>query len=56
MPYINDEDGKLNNFAREPEVYQTQPLSSGQKRNYAIVGIVGLVLVLGMIAVSFTVS
>jgi hypothetical protein len=56
MPYINDGDGKLNNFAREPEVYQVQPLSSEQKRNYVIVGVIGLVLVSGLIAVSFTVS
>jgi hypothetical protein len=56
MPYINDGDGKLNNFAREPEMYQFEPLSSTQKRNYVIVGVVGMVLVIGLIAVSFTVS
>jgi hypothetical protein len=56
MPYINDGDGKLNNFAKEPEIYQVQPLSSEQKRNYVIVGAVGLVLVVGMIAVSVAIS
>jgi hypothetical protein len=56
MPYINDGDGKLNNFAREPEMYQSEPLSSDQKRNYLIVGVVGVLLVLGLVAVSYTIS
>jgi DMSO/TMAO reductase YedYZ heme-binding membrane subunit len=56
MPYINDGDGKLNNFAREPQMYQSEPMSSVQKRNYLIVGIVGSLLVLGLVVVSFTVS
>jgi hypothetical protein len=56
MPYINDEGGKLNNFAREPEVYEVEPLSSDQKRNYVIVGVIGLALIGGLIVVSFAVS
>ncbi len=56
MPYINDETGKLNNFAKEPAMYPTESLGSEQKRNYLIVGIVGSLLVVGMMAVAFNVS
>jgi hypothetical protein len=56
MPFINDESGKLNNFAREPQMYQSEPPTAAQKRNYVIVGIVGSLLVLGLVVVSFTVS
>ncbi len=56
MPYINDGDGKLNNFAREPEMYKSEPVSSEQKRNYLLVGVIGSILVLGLVVVSFTVS
>jgi hypothetical protein len=56
MPYINDGDGKLNNFAREPEMYQADPVNADQKRSFVIVGVIGSLLVVGMIAVSFTLS
>jgi hypothetical protein len=56
MPYINDEDGKLNNFAREPQMYSAEPMGANQKRNYILVGVVGSLLVLGLVVVSFTVS
>jgi hypothetical protein len=56
VPYINDGDGKLNNFAREPEMYKSEPMSGDQKRNYLLVGAIGSILVLGLVVVSFTVS
>jgi hypothetical protein len=56
MPYINDETGKLNNFAKEPAMYQTESLGADQKRNYLVVGMVGSILVLGLIALAFVVS
>jgi hypothetical protein len=56
MPYINDETGKLNNFAKEPAMYKTESLGSEQKRNYLLVGVVGSLLVLGLIVVAFNVS
>jgi hypothetical protein len=56
MPYVNDGAGKLDNFPKEPEMYQAEPLSANQKRNFVIVGVVGLLLVAGMIAVSITLS
>ncbi len=56
MPYVNDGAGKLDNFPKEPEMYQAEPVSAGQKRNFAITGVIGLLLVAGMIAVSFALS
>jgi hypothetical protein len=56
MPFINDESGKLNNFAREPQMYQSEALTAEKKRSYLIVGVVGSLLVLGLITVSLTVS
>jgi hypothetical protein len=54
MPYVNDGAGKLDNFPKEPEMYQAEPINSDQKRNFVIVGVIGSLLVLGMIAVSVT--
>jgi hypothetical protein len=56
VPYINDGDGKLNNFAKEPEMYKSEPISGDQKRNYLLVGAIGCLLVLGLVVVSFQVS
>jgi hypothetical protein len=56
MPYVNDGAGKLDNFPKEPEMYQSEPINADQKRNFVIVGVVGILLVLGMIAVSVTIS
>ncbi|HEY9781524.1 MAG TPA: ssl1498 family light-harvesting-like protein [Leptolyngbyaceae cyanobacterium] len=56
MPYINDEGGRLNNFAVEPKVYQADPPSSTQKRNYIIGGVAAVVLLAGIIFVAFSVS
>ncbi len=56
MPYVNDGAGKLDNFPKEPEMYQSEPLSDTQKMNFVITGLIGLLLVAGMIAVSITLS
>jgi len=56
MPYINDEDGRLNNFAIEPKVYQTEPPTKNQQRNYVILGVVAALLVTGLVFVAFSVS
>jgi hypothetical protein len=56
MPYTNEEGGLLNNFAREPKVYQAEPPTDGQKRTYIILGIAGALLVGGLIFVAFAVS
>ncbi|BAY16006.1 hypothetical protein NIES2109_27170 [Nostoc sp. HK-01] len=56
MPYTNEEGGRLNNFAQEPKVYQAEPPTAEQKRNYIILGVVATVLVGGLIVVAFSVS
>ncbi|MBC1222491.1 ssl1498 family light-harvesting-like protein [Nostoc sp. UCD121] len=56
MPYINEEGGLLNNFAREPKIYQAEPPTQGQKRTYLILGIAATALVVGLILVAFFVS
>jgi hypothetical protein len=57
MPYINnDGDSRLNNFPTEPKMYTAEPTSPDQKRNYLIIGAVGVVLVGGLIAVAMAVS
>jgi hypothetical protein len=56
MPYINDEGGRLNNFAVEPKVYQADPPNPTQKRNYIIGGVAAVILLAGIIFVAFSVS
>ncbi|AVH67500.1 hypothetical protein CDG77_24285 [Nostoc sp. 'Peltigera membranacea cyanobiont' 213] len=56
MPYTNEEGGLLNNFAREPKIYQAEPPSEGQKRTYLILGIAATALVVALILVAFFVS
>jgi hypothetical protein len=57
MPYINnDGDSRLNNFPTEPKMYVAEPTSPDQKRNYLIIGAIGLVLVVGLTFVAKAVS
>lgn len=56
MRYTVEEGGLLNNFAVEPKVYQAEPPTATQKRNYAILGALAFVLVGGLIFVAFAVS
>ena len=56
MPYIEEEGGRLNNFAREPKIYQAEPPTKTQKQNYVVIGIAALVLVSGLIFVAFSAS
>lgn len=56
MRYTTDDDGRLNNFAIEPKMYTAQPPTQTQKRNYVILGILGLLLVGGLMFVAFSVS
>lgn len=55
MPYLDD-DGRLNNFAIEPEVYQSQPQSKQEKNNLLILTLGGLLLVGLLVGVSFVIS
>lgn len=56
MPYTTEEGGRLNNFAREPKVYEAEPPSNTQKRNYILWGIVAMLLVAGVVAVAVAAS
>lgn len=56
MPYIREERGLINNFADEPKVYQAEPPTSNQKRNYLLLGIACILLVGGLFYVAVSVS
>jgi hypothetical protein len=56
MRYTSDQDGRLNNFALEPKMYQAEPPSAKDQRNYIILGIVALALVGGLVAIAVSVS
>ena len=53
---IEDEDGKLNNFAVEPKMYKAEPKSDTEQKNTLLVSVLGGVLVVGLIAVTFVIS
>ena len=56
MPYTNEEGGRLNNFAREPQVYKAEPPTASQKRNFIFLGILGITLIGGLIFLAYSVS
>jgi hypothetical protein len=57
MPYLNnDGDSRLNNFPTEPKMYVAESTSTDGKRNYLVIGVVGLVLTIGSIAIAMMVS
>ncbi|AFZ00793.1 photosystem II assembly protein Psb34 [Calothrix sp. PCC 6303] len=56
MPYINEENGLLNNFAREPKVYHSEARTVEQKRNLMFMSVGTSVLVGALIAIAYAVS
>jgi hypothetical protein len=56
MPYIKDEGGYLNNFAREPKMYTAEPMDDLQKRSRYILFGGATALVIGLIAVAASIS
>lgn len=56
MPYTTEEGGRLNNFAAEPKLYQAEPPSKGQQRNYILWSIAAATLVGVVLFVAFSVS
>lgn len=56
MPYTTEEGGRLNNFAKEPTVYQAEDPTGTEKRNYVVLGIVAAALVSGLVFVAYSVS
>jgi hypothetical protein len=55
MPYV-DEDGKMNNFAREPKMYVSEAMDPAQKRNATVIMAIGGLLVVGLMALAAIVS
>ncbi|PSB22713.1 hypothetical protein C7B61_00595 [filamentous cyanobacterium CCP1] len=56
MPYTTEDGGRLNNFAVEPKVYRAEPPNKNQQIQYAVMGIVGVALIGGLIAIAVSVS
>ncbi|MEL4896250.1 photosystem II assembly protein Psb34 [Crocosphaera sp. Alani8] len=52
MPYTTEEGGRLNNFAAEPKVYEAEPPSASEKRNYIILGVAAVLLIGGLLTVA----
>ncbi len=56
MRYTVEDGGRLNNFAVEPKMYKAEPPSGNQKRNYIILGVLGMGLIGALVAVAVSVS
>ncbi|MGD1858259.1 MAG: photosystem II assembly protein Psb34 [Leptolyngbyaceae cyanobacterium] len=56
MPTTTEEGGRLNNFASEPKMYEAEPPTAGEKRNYLIFGVLGAALVVGLVALTTVIS
>jgi hypothetical protein len=56
MPYTNEENGRLNNFAVEPKVYKAEPPTKKEQRNYLIMGVGATVLVAVIVYIAFAAS
>lgn len=56
MRYVKEEGGLLNNFAIEPKMYEAEPPTQSQKRNYIILAIGGAILIGGLMFVAVSVS
>ena len=52
MPYIEEEGGILNNFAREPKMYTAEEPGAEEKRNYVVLGTLAVLLLGGLISVA----
>jgi hypothetical protein len=56
MRYTTDERGILNNYAAEPGMYLAESPSSQQQRQYALQGLVAMLLVSLLVVTAFNVS
>ncbi|NET35301.1 MAG: ssl1498 family light-harvesting-like protein [Cyanothece sp. SIO1E1] len=55
MSYVSEDGGRLNVYAVEPKM-KAEPVTDAQKRNYVILSIVGVLLMVGLCAVAAFVS
>lgn len=56
MTTITDEQGIINNFAKEPQVYYAQAPSSREQREYIFWGAIAAVLVAASVLTAIVVS
>ena len=56
MPYTEEQGGLLNNFAKEPKVYEAEPPTSTEKRNYVFLSLAAMALIGGLMFVAVSAS
>ena len=56
MRYTKDDDGRINNFAVEPRIYEAEPPTPQQQKTYVILGVVAAALITGLIVIATVVS
>jgi hypothetical protein len=56
MRYTTEEGGRLNNFAIEPKMYQAEPPTKTQQRNYIFLGASAVALIASLFVVAAFVS
>ncbi len=45
MPYTTEEGGRLNAYAKEPDMYVAEPPTKSEKRNYLVFGVASVTLI-----------
>ena len=56
MTTISDENGIINNFAKEPQMYCADEPSSQEKRNYVLWGAIASIVIAGSVFTAVVVS
>lgn len=56
MRYTVEDGGRLNNYAIEPKMYEAEPPTANQKRNYLFLGAGAVILVGGLLFVAVLAS
>ena len=56
MTTISDENGIMNNFAKEPQMYYAEAPTSQEKRGYVLWGAIALVVVTASVLTAVVVS
>lgn len=56
MTTISDENGIINNFAKEPQMYYAEAPSSSQQRNYLVWGAIASILIISSVYTAVCVS
>ncbi|MDJ0590954.1 MAG: ssl1498 family light-harvesting-like protein [Pleurocapsa sp. MO_226.B13] len=56
MTTISDENGIINNFAKEPQMYYAEEPSSQEQRSYLLWGAIASVVILGSVFTAVVVS